>query len=133
MRTLPHQTTRDLFDVSRTGGAMMIADNAASRPQQKKRGGTRQKHVPQRTCVACRQKDAKRQYVRIVRTPEQTVDVDPTGKANGRGAYLCARRSCWEQALVTGALERALKVKIDAEQKTRLAEYARSHFPPDEG
>ena len=98
----------------------------------KKKGGPRPKHVPMRTCVACREKDAKRQYVRIVRSPDQTVRVDPTGKANGRGAYLCSRRSCWDRALQSGALARALKVEIDAETRQMLAEYSRSYFPPDD-
>lgn len=110
----------------------MIADNSTSRPQRKKRPSPRPKHVPQRTCVACRQKDAKREYVRIVRSPDQRVSVDPTGKANGRGAYLCARRSCWEQALSSGALGRALKIGLDSDTEQYLAEYARSHFPPGE-
>ena len=111
----------------------MIADNMTSRPQRKKRSAPRPKHVPLRTCVACRQKDAKREYVRIVRAPDMTVSVDPTGKANGRGAYLCARRSCWERALETGALNRALKVSLDEETRQTLAEYSRSHFPPENG
>jgi predicted RNA-binding protein YlxR (DUF448 family) len=61
----------------------------AKKPQGRK--GLRPKHVPRRTCVACRETDAKRQLIRLVRTPEGTVEVDPTGKRNGRGAYLCAR------------------------------------------
>lgn len=82
--------------------------------------------------MACRQKDAKRQYVRLVRTPEGEVQVDPTGKANGRGAYLCARRACWTRALETNAIERALKVSLSTEKKAELTEYARAHFPPDD-
>jgi hypothetical protein len=79
----------------------------------------RVKHVPQRTCVACRQVLGKRQLVRVVRGPNGTVAVDPTGKANGRGAYLHNQKSCWEQALKTGALDRALKVTIsDADRAT---------------
>lgn len=88
--------------------------------------------MPQRTCVACRQKDAKRQYVRLVRASSGDVHVDPTGKANGRGAYLCARRSCWDRALETNALDRALKVALGPEKKAELAEWARAHFPPDD-
>ncbi|CAN5669491.1 hypothetical protein BH24CHL1_BH24CHL1_13160 [soil metagenome] len=110
---------------------MTTPDTAPARSQ-KKKGGPRSKHVPQRTCVACRQKDAKRGYVRVVRTPEGRVEIDPTGKANGRGAYLCPRRGCWQRALEIGALGRALNVEIDPESKHTLAEYARSHFPPDE-
>lgn len=113
------------------GGVMTTSDTTPARSPSKK-GGPRPKHVPQRTCVACRQKDAKRGYVRIVRTPEGRVQVDPTGKANGRGAYLCPRRACWSRALDIGALGRALNVEIDAPTTETLAEYARSHFPPDD-
>jgi predicted RNA-binding protein YlxR (DUF448 family) len=60
------------------------------------------------------------------------VEVDPTGKRNGRGAYLCRRRSCWQRAIDGNALARALKTDIDDETKAELREYARSHFPPDE-
>lgn len=85
-------------------------------------GSKRVKHVPQRTCVACRQVLAKRQLVRLVRGPNGEVVVDPTGKANGRGAYLHNQGSCWEQALKTGALDRALKVTIsDADRATLRA------------
>lgn len=107
----------------------MTTGNAV--PRQKKPKGPRPRHVPQRTCVACRVKDAKRAYVRINRAPDQSVSVDRTGKANGRGAYLCARRRCWEVALTSGALARALKTTIDDETRSMLAEYSRSHFPPD--
>ncbi len=109
-----------------------MVDMTGEAPARPRKKASRPRHVPLRTCVACRQKDAKRQYVRIVRTPEQTVEVDRTGKANGRGAYLCARRSCWDSALETGALARALKTTIDPETRTKLAEYSRSHFPPDD-
>ncbi|MCS6909160.1 MAG: YlxR family protein [Anaerolineales bacterium] len=84
----------------------------------------RVKHIPQRTCVGCRAVLPKRQLVRIVRsitaTGEVQVKVDPTGKANGRGAYLHDRRFCWETALKTGALERALKVKLSDADRARL-------------
>ena len=51
--------------------------------------GSRPRHIPQRTCVACRQTGAKRQLVRVVRAPDGSVTIDPTGKRSGRGAYLC--------------------------------------------
>lgn len=113
------------------GGVMTASDTTPARSPRGK-GTHRPRHVPQRTCVACRQKDAKRGYVRVVRTPERRVEVDPTGKANGRGAYLCPRRSCWQRALENGALNRALNVEIDQDTTSTLAEYARSHFPPDD-
>jgi predicted RNA-binding protein YlxR (DUF448 family) len=75
-----------------------------------KQGGARAKHVPQRTCIACRRTDAKRGLIRLVRTPEGQVEVDPTGKRNGRGAYLCHEPACWDAAIKRRALERALRV-----------------------
>ena len=79
----------------------------------RKRQPPRTKHVPQRTCVACRDKEAKRTLTRLVRTTDGPVEIDPTGKRNGRGAYLCSQRSCWERALATPVLARALKTEID--------------------
>jgi len=84
----------------------------------------RRKHVPLRTCVACRTARPKRDLVRIVRTPEGAVVVDETGKRNGRGAYLCHQRNCWETAVAQRQLERALKVTLTAETKAQLREYA---------
>jgi uncharacterized protein len=73
--------------------------------------GSRPRHVPQRTCVACRQTNAKRQLVRIVRAPDGTVTIDPTGKRSGRGAYLCESADCWQAGLTRGVLSRALKIE----------------------
>jgi predicted RNA-binding protein YlxR (DUF448 family) len=68
------------------------------------------KHIPQRTCIGCRETLSKRELMRIVRTSEG-VRYDPTGKANGRGAYLHDKRSCWERAL-KGSLANALKTEL---------------------
>jgi predicted RNA-binding protein YlxR (DUF448 family) len=77
----------------------------------------RRKHVPQRTCIACREAKPKRELVRLVRTPEGVLVIDETGRRNGRGAYLCHQRACWESALKTGQVGRALKMEIgEAEQ-----------------
>ncbi|HEV2527833.1 MAG TPA: YlxR family protein [Thermomicrobiales bacterium] len=84
-----------------------------SRPEPSRQQPRRPKHVPQRTCVACRDKDAKRTLTRLVRTPEGEVQIDPSGKRNGRGAYLCTQRTCWDKALATPVLSRALKIEID--------------------
>lgn len=73
------------------------------------RGG-RARHVPQRTCIACRQTDAKRQLVRLVRAPDGSVTIDLSGKKSGRGAYLCDQVSCWQAGLKRGVLQRALKL-----------------------
>lgn len=65
-----------------------------------------------RMCVACRQMQPKKDLARIVRTPEGSVVLDTTGRANGRGAYLCRSVECLERAIKTRALERALEQKI---------------------
>ncbi|MCB0135410.1 MAG: YlxR family protein [Caldilineaceae bacterium] len=93
----------------------------------------RRRHVPQRTCVTCRRTDSKRTLVRIVRTKEQGVLVDPTGKLAGRGAYLCADQACWTKALKIGALNRALKTTLTEDEVAALRVYA-SSLPelPDE-
>ena len=82
----------------------------------------RVKHVPQRTCVGCRTVLAKRELIRIVRTAEG-MQVDPTGKLAGRGAYLHDRRSCWERGL-RGGLSHALKVELTPEDRERLEMFA---------
>ncbi len=81
----------------------------------------RVKHIPQRTCVGCRVVLAKRQMLRIVRTAEG-VQVDPTGKLAGRGAYLHDKRSCWERGL-KGALAHALKTELSNDDRVRLEEF----------
>ncbi|MDQ3695742.1 MAG: YlxR family protein [Chloroflexota bacterium] len=91
--------------------------------------GPRPKHVPQRMCVACRQHDAKRGLIRIVRTPEGTVTVDPSGRQNGRGSYLCHQAACWERALSSGLLSRALKTEITAETVATLRRHAEKLQP----
>lgn len=75
----------------------------------------RTRHIPERTCIACGTTQAKRGLLRIVRTPEGTIEIDATGKKNGRGAYVHETRSCWDGALRKGKLERALKVAAPAE------------------
>ena len=67
-----------------------------------------QKKVPMRMCVACREMQPKKDLLRIVRTPEGAIEIDRSGRMNGRGAYLCGRRECLEKAIKTRALERAL-------------------------
>lgn len=84
------------------------------------RGSPRPRHVPQRTCIACREAKPKRELVRIVRTPSGAVRIDPTGKQSGRGAYLCQAPACWEAGLARGALLRALKIETIPEVDLRL-------------
>lgn len=77
------------------------------------------KHIPMRTCVVCRDKDNKRILQRIVSTPAGIV-VDPSGKMNGRGAYLCSNEKCWERAVNTDILNKALRTTLTTEDRERL-------------
>lgn len=70
----------------------------------------KQRHIPIRTCVACRTTDAKRTLLRVVRQSDGSVQYDPKGKLSGRGAYVCARPECVALARKQKKLERSLKV-----------------------
>ena len=88
-----------------------------------KRQPQKPRRVPERTCIACRQVRPKRELIRIVRTPAGHIELDPTGKKSGRGAYLCARRSCWEPALHKGKLEREFEMTLLPEDRAALEAY----------
>lgn len=93
----------------------------------KQRQSSRPRHVPQRTCIACRKVDAKRGLTRLVRLPEGRVAIDPSGKRSGRGAYLCAERGCWETAFKRKAIERALKIEhMDLTDRQVLSDHAQT-------
>ncbi|MBE2201409.1 MAG: YlxR family protein [Anaerolinea sp.] len=88
----------------------------------KKQGPRRQKHIPQRSCTACRQKFDKRRLTRLVQTADEGVVVDPTGKRNGRGAYLCDQPACWDKALHNiSLLNSALHTEISEANKAAIA------------
>ncbi len=76
-----------------------------------------------RTCSVCRTKDNKRQLTRLVHTAEGII-IDPTGKLNGRGAYLCTQPACWERASSTDILNRALRTALTEADRTRLRQAA---------
>jgi len=81
-------------------------------------------HVPQRTCVGCRQVRAKKEMIRVVHTADVGVQVDPTGKRAGRGAYVCPRKACWEAALAGGRLDHALKTRLTPEEREALIAFS---------
>ena len=68
----------------------------------------------------CREKSDKRQLTRLVRTADGVI-LDPTGKQPGRGAYLCEQDACWERALRSNALERALRTSLTESEREALA------------
>ena len=90
------------------------------------------KQVPQRTCIACRQKKPKWELVRIVRTPPGEVELDLRGKKAGRGAYLCRRDECWEAGLMKKKLEHALKTDLAPAQRAMLRECLQAAAATDE-
>lgn len=65
---------------------------------------------------------SKKEMLRVIKTPEETITLDATGKQNGRGAYVCFSQTCLEKAVKSKGLERSLKVKIPAEVYEQLKE-----------
>lgn len=88
----------------------------------------RPRHVPQRTCLSCGSTAAKRELVRLVRTPAGGAEVDATGKRPGRGAYLCHNRDCWQQAVKKGRLDRALRATVSRQDAAAIIRYADEHL-----
>ena len=86
--------------------------------------GERPRHVPQRSCVACRRTQAKRELIRLFRTAEGAVQVDERARAPGRGAYLCRDRACWSRALAEGSLARALRTGLTEQDRAALEAHA---------
>lgn len=72
------------------------------------------KNIPNRTCIGCNQIKPKKELIRIVKNKEGNIFVDKTGKANGRGAYLCDNIECLEKAIKTKKLERTFEVAIES-------------------
>ena len=80
-----------------------------------------QKKIPQRQCMGCRERKAKREMIRVVRGTDGNVNLDFGGKMNGRGAYLCPNPDCLKKAIRSKALDRSLEVTIPEEVYNRLA------------
>lgn len=79
-----------------------------------------QKKIPMRQCMGCRDRKAKKELIRVVRTTEGGVCLDFSGKLNGRGAYLCSKAECLKKARKAKSLERSLEVPIPEEVYDRL-------------
>jgi uncharacterized protein len=78
------------------------------------------KSAPQRTCAACRQVKGKKDMVRLVRTPAGSIEIDATGKKEGRGAYLCKDGACWDKLVKGKQLEHAFKSEINRKELEQL-------------
>ena len=81
-----------------------------------------QKKIPMRQCLGCREMKAKKELIRVVRSPEGAVTLDFKGKANGRGAYVCPNAACLKKAVKAKALERAFSCQIPQEVYEALQE-----------
>lgn len=81
-----------------------------------------EKKVPLRRCAGCNEQKSKKEFVRVIRTPEGEILLDESGKANGRGVYLCPKKSCLQMAKKAKRLERNLKVAIPDEIWAQLEE-----------
>ena len=78
------------------------------------------KHIPQRTCVACRKVKTKQELIRLVRVSDGSVEVDTDGKKAGRGAYLCRSQGCWEVGLRGSQLEHVLQTTLTQDNREQL-------------
>ena len=83
------------------------------------------RHIPQRSCVVCKNKRDKRELIRLVNT-DNVVEVDPRGKKAGRGAYLCSRFECWDTGIQKGRLDYALRTRVSPENRQALLDFAQS-------
>ena len=82
----------------------------------------RPKKIPLRMCVGCREMKPKAELIRVVRSPEGEVTLDPVGKKPGRGAYVCRSAACLQRAIKQKQLERQLETPLGEETAAELAE-----------
>lgn len=81
---------------------------------------TKIRKIPIRTCIGCREQKQKRDLIRVVKNKDGEISIDKTGKANGRGAYLCNDKNCLEKAIKSKALNRAFTTEISEEVYEKL-------------
>ena len=89
--------------------------------------GVRPKKVPMRQCMGCGEKKEKKDLIRIIRTPDEEIVLDVTGKKNGRGAYLCDSISCLSKARTKKAIDRALNMTIPEDVYQQLEKEMMNH------
>ena len=80
------------------------------------------KKIPQRMCLGCQERKNKRELIRIVRSPEGEISIDPTGKKSGRGSYICNVLACLNKVIKSKRLERSIEVAISDEVYEKLKE-----------
>lgn len=89
------------------------------------------KKIPMRQCVGCGQMNEKRLMYRVIKTQEQELFLDKTGRKNGRGAYICPNEECLQKAIKSRGLERSFKMQIPGEMYEILQEEMNSHDAPE--
>ena len=80
------------------------------------------KKVPMRQCTGCREMKSKRDLIRVIKTAENEICIDATGRKNGRGAYICTSMDCLKQAMKSSGLERSLKMSLPVTDYQQLEE-----------
>ncbi len=86
------------------------------------------KHIPQRTCLACRKVKAKQELIRLVHISDRGVEVDTSGKKAGRGAYLCRAQECWESGSMGRRLEHTLRTTLTPDNREQLIKFSKDFF-----
>ena len=80
------------------------------------------KKIPMRKCVGCVEMKSKKEMLRVIKTPEDLIELDSTGRKNGRGAYICFSKECLLKAVKNRGLERSLKISVPKEVMEKLSE-----------
>jgi predicted RNA-binding protein YlxR (DUF448 family) len=88
-----------------------------------KKNNLRQRHVPDRTCIGCRRIKPQDEMIRITGNENEGVAIAPSGRRQGRSAYLCKSRDCWEKGLKKDRLDLSLKMNISKEAKAELSRF----------
>ncbi|CDB76910.1 putative uncharacterized protein [Blautia sp. CAG:237] len=71
--------------------------------------------IPMRQCTGCREMKSKKEMIRVLKTPEDEIVLDTTGRKNGRGAYVCPSIECLDKAIRNHGIERSLKTSVPEE------------------
>lgn len=87
-----------------------------------KKTAVHERKQPERQCMGCGERKPKKELIRVVRTPDGVIELDPTGKKSGRGAYICPKSDCLHKLKKSGRLARVLECEIPAEVYTALEE-----------
>lgn len=91
----------------------------------------KQRKIPTRSCVGCFESKPKKELIRIVRSPEGEISLDPVGKKSGRGAYICPDPECLRKARKAKRLEKSLECEIGEEVYAALEKELESRVTPN--